>query len=229
MRTAPVRPPGTKDSAATRNALIAAGVELFAERGFDGTTTEAVARRAAVNKAMISYHFGGKAGLYAAILEEHFIALANRLGELARSELPPDALLRQLLGALGEMQARRPALPTMMLREVLSGGSHLSEHVLAALVSVFGFVRELLDRGVRTGTFRQVDPLLTHLVLLGSVLFFFSSEPFRRRLIAERRVPVKRPPTPEEFLAHLGDLMSHALSRDSAPHRPRRSRRGNRA
>ncbi|MCP4657706.1 MAG: helix-turn-helix transcriptional regulator, partial [bacterium] len=56
------RPRGHYDAAATREALLEAATELFAERGFDGAKVEAIARRAGVNKAMISYHFGGKQG-----------------------------------------------------------------------------------------------------------------------------------------------------------------------
>src|SRR5437667_3373971 len=62
-----------RDAAATRDALLAAGTELFAERGYDGVPVWAVAQKAGVNKAMINYHFGGKRKLYRAIVrsEEH--------------------------------------------------------------------------------------------------------------------------------------------------------------
>jgi len=49
-----------RDAAATRDALLAAGTELFAERGYDGVPVWAIAKEAGVNKAMINYHFGGK-------------------------------------------------------------------------------------------------------------------------------------------------------------------------
>ena len=49
-----------------------AGSELFAAHGFDGATVETIAERAGVNKAMINYHFGGKRGLYQAILTATF-------------------------------------------------------------------------------------------------------------------------------------------------------------
>jgi AcrR family transcriptional regulator len=67
------------DAAATRAALLSAGAALFAEDGFDGVTTAAVAARAGVNKALISYHFGGKRGLYQAILASGFAEMAERL------------------------------------------------------------------------------------------------------------------------------------------------------
>src|SRR5439155_503483 len=61
-----------RDAAATRDALLAAGTEPFAERGYDGVPVWAVAQKAGVNKAMISYHFGGKRKLYRATLSAAF-------------------------------------------------------------------------------------------------------------------------------------------------------------
>src|SRR5260370_40365585 len=67
--TAPAR---RGDAAATSDALLAAGAELFAERGYDGVPVTAIAQKAGVNKAMINYHFGGKRKLYRAIVSATF-------------------------------------------------------------------------------------------------------------------------------------------------------------
>jgi len=57
-----------RDKEATKKALIAAAVAVFAERGFDGATTKEVATRAGVNEGLIQRYFGGKAGLLQAIV-----------------------------------------------------------------------------------------------------------------------------------------------------------------
>ena len=66
----------------TRAALLAAGTELFAERGYEGVPVWAIAKKAGVNKAMISYHFGGKRQLYREIggaIFSEIVARAERL------------------------------------------------------------------------------------------------------------------------------------------------------
>ena len=68
-----------RDPAATRQALLRAAEELFSARGFDGVPIEDIAERAGVNKALISYHFRGKRGLYAAVLESAFAEMAARV------------------------------------------------------------------------------------------------------------------------------------------------------
>jgi AcrR family transcriptional regulator len=72
-----------RDKEATRQALLAAAVEVFAERGYDAATTRAVAQAAGVNEQLIQRYFGGKAGLLLAIIE--------RFGEQERGccSLPP--------------------------------------------------------------------------------------------------------------------------------------------
>lgn len=64
------RPRGPRaDLADTRGALLEAAVQAFAERGYEGTRLRDVAAAADVDVALISYHFGGKDGLFAAAME----------------------------------------------------------------------------------------------------------------------------------------------------------------
>ncbi len=73
-----------RDPGATRRALLEAAAVLFAEHGFEGVSVEDVADRARVNKALVSYHFGGKRGLYVAVLESGFSRMADRRSESVR-------------------------------------------------------------------------------------------------------------------------------------------------
>ncbi len=61
-------PPKKRDREATKNKLLAAGLHVFAKFGFDAATTQAVAKKAGVNEALISRYFKGKSGLLAALV-----------------------------------------------------------------------------------------------------------------------------------------------------------------
>ena len=75
-----------RDKEATKRALLAAAVEVFARNGFDGATTKEVAARAGVNEGLIQRYFGGKAGLLQAIV-------GNMCGErLAACRLAPPSV-----------------------------------------------------------------------------------------------------------------------------------------
>src|SRR6202000_3185956 len=56
----------------TRAALLAAAREVFGEQGYQGATVRAIAARAGVDAAMVNHWFGGKQGLFSAILELPF-------------------------------------------------------------------------------------------------------------------------------------------------------------
>ena len=57
-----------RNSAQSRENLLAAAAELFAERGYEGTTIREVGALAGVDPALIARYFGGKAQLYLASL-----------------------------------------------------------------------------------------------------------------------------------------------------------------
>jgi AcrR family transcriptional regulator len=211
------RPRGRRRGApGTREALLAAGTELFAERGYEGVPVWAIAQAAGVNKAMISYHFGGKRKLYLAIVNASFAEIVTTVERLADSSRPAPELLRELVAAVGETVTRRhPHFCTMMLREVLAGGKHLEPELIDKPVRMLAAVQRIVARGVREGTFRPVDPLLTHLSLVGSLVFFFATGRFRERVLADRRLAID-PPAADAYVKHIQDLVAHGLAAPAA-------------
>ncbi len=201
-----------RDAAGTRDALLAAGTELFAERGYEGVPVWAIAQAAGVNKAMINYHFGGKRKLYLAIVSATFSEIVATVESLAASPRPAPDVLRELIAVVGEMVTRRhPHFCTMMLREVLAGGKHLEPELIDKPVRMLAAVQRIVARGVHEGAFRPVDPLLTHLSLVGSLVFFFATGRFRERVLADRRLAIK-PPDAAAYVKHIQDLVTHGLA-----------------
>ena len=88
-------------STETRERLLAAAGEVFAERGFrDGSVREIVAR-AEVNQAAISYHFGGKSELYAAVVRESLDRVMDGDATAATViDTDPEQALRRLVREL---------------------------------------------------------------------------------------------------------------------------------
>jgi AcrR family transcriptional regulator len=81
--------PRRRDAAASRDPLLKAASDLFADRGYDRTTARDIDERAGVDPTMIARYFGGKAQLYIDVLRsqeqsDHFADLleVNRLSRL---------------------------------------------------------------------------------------------------------------------------------------------------
>jgi len=212
-----------RDAAGTREALLAAGTELFAERGYEGVPVSAIAQNAGVNKAMINYHFGGKRKLYLAIVSATFSEIVASVERLADSPRPAPDVLRELIAVVGEtVTQHHPHFCTMMLREVLSGGKHVERELIDKPVRILSAVQGIVARGVREGAFRPVDPLLTHLSLVGSLVFFFATQRFRERVLADRRIAMKAPDA-AAYVKHIQDLLAHGLAAHGASQRRRRA------
>jgi AcrR family transcriptional regulator len=82
-----------------REQLLDVGRSLFAERGFEATSTEEIAARAGVSKPIVYEHFGGKEGLYAVVVDREMQSLLDRMtGALTAGH--PRELLEQAALAL---------------------------------------------------------------------------------------------------------------------------------
>jgi AcrR family transcriptional regulator len=201
---------------ATRDRLQAAATELFAAHGFDGVSVEEIAERAGVTKALVNYHFGGKHKLYLTIITSTFSDIVERVEQVAASNRPAPEQLRAFVALVGEMAAGRPHFPAMMLREVLAGGARLATEIVPYLMRILGAVGRIVEHGVRDGTLRPVDPMFTHLSLVGSLLFFFATAPFRERLASMADSPLPARPA-AEYVRHVQELIARGLAADARP------------
>lgn len=212
MDAAEARTKGHRDPDRTRELIVEAATTLFSERGFDGATAEDIARAAGVNKAMINYHFRGKEGLYRTILDELLGRVAEELQAIARAPLASQERLGRYLDVFAALHREKPATSALLMREVLSGGRFLEATMLTRFLAVFRSIQSILAVGAADGSFQSVEPLMTHLTIMGGLMFFFASAPFRERLLAAAPIAIT-PPTADDFIAHLKHLLAHGLSR----------------
>lgn len=173
------RGPAAGDS---RARILAAAAAEFAARGFAGTSVDRIAATARLNKAMIYYHFGSKAGLYREILRDMFAAVGARVNAAAAADLSPADKIREFVLAIALEAEARPHFPPIWFREVAEGGSHLDAATLADMLIVLKSLAAIVAEGVRAGRFRPVNPLLVHAGIVAPVLLFFASVGIRRRI-----------------------------------------------
>ena len=171
----------TRDAGRTRAAILDAAERLFADRGFDATSLNAIAAAARVSRATPSYFFGSKEGLYVAVLERVF----SDRQMAARSAFEPleawvrgeegscplrEALERAADGYMGFLQ-RRPSFVRLLQHEDLAGGRRLTitPRERNAMAQGFEALRKVAKRrGLRP--FRVEDALLLFISLTFSPL-----------------------------------------------------------
>jgi AcrR family transcriptional regulator len=79
---------------ATRAHVIDVATRLFAERGYDGTSIEAVQAASGVSRGSLYHHFPGKGALFWAVLEDVGVWVGQQGADLARDAPDPVAALR---------------------------------------------------------------------------------------------------------------------------------------
>ena len=107
----------------SRQALLQAATDEFLAMGFQAARVQSITRSAGLGLSAINYHFGGKEGLYRAVLSHHAELAIARLPLSAPDEHEPKAQLRWLVNALLH-RLSDPANPSrigpLLLREMMN-------------------------------------------------------------------------------------------------------------
>ena len=192
-------------AAETRERLLKAATEVFAQHGFEKATIREICRRADANVAAVHYHFGDKKRLYAAIFDGVFDLLRKRRTSFLPWDAPPQERLRNYIRALFE--------------EIFScdGDSIRCTQLSAIYLMEMAHPTEVLDRVVADQMKRDAEELYNIVgALLGSdlskdevidcsasvvgqILYYYHAEPIISRLHPDR------PPVRER----LADLIEH--------------------
>lgn len=207
------RKPAAEADARVR--ILAAAAEVFASIGFAGARVDEIAARAGVNKAMLYYHVGDKDKLYATVLTDTIDRVPPALLAAIANVHTPAEKLQCVLDTLASLPTHNPHFVPIMLREVASGGATLPDEMLARMAGIFRVVAEVLAEGVRQKAFRATDPLLTHVSLIGSMIFLVASQPIRARLA--KVAGVANTHTLEDLARHTGNLLLKGLEVDAPP------------
>ncbi len=164
----------------TRNTILHAAVKEFAAHGIDGGRTDAIARAARVNKALLYYYFKDKETLYGATLDFAFSQQAEHMLGVLREALPPRQMILRYVGEYFDFVASHPLNRDLAQREMMRAG-HGSVHFLRIAKRYFQplakGLSETIRAGIAAGDFRQVDPLQFIPSMVGQVVFYFTSAP----------------------------------------------------
>jgi TetR/AcrR family transcriptional regulator len=160
-----------RDSEATQAVILAAAEEEFARHGLTAARTEAIAAKTGVAKSMIYYYFKDKEGLYQAVLERSHSELLQTSLQLDLDCLSPEAALEKFLTALLDCVSSNPKLPMIMFHEAVQNQGKYYKR--SSSLSIDKILVEILERGVATGAFRQLDPFQSAINIMGTCLFYF--------------------------------------------------------
>jgi AcrR family transcriptional regulator len=197
----------------TREAVFAAAAALFSARGFDGVSMDDIAGEAAVNKAMIYYHFADKLALYRAVLADGLSRMGETVQAIASTATQPATKLDQFIEAFVRMTEMRPWMPALMLREIAEGAPRLDADTMAHMRVVIMSFAAILKQGQDGGVFRNVHPILAYESVIGPIIINAARERVAAR--PERKgidFPMLVAISHDEVIAHGQDTARRMLA-----------------
>jgi TetR/AcrR family transcriptional regulator len=188
----------------SRAAILAAAAQEFADQGIAGARTDAIARQARVNKALLYYYFKDKETLYGAVLDHAFAGLKATVFAVLDRPLPVREKMLAYVGAYFDFVASNQVYPRLMQREMMRAregrSPHLDKLIKNYFEPIFLRVSELLREGIAAGEFRPVNPAHFMPSMVAMIVFYFSGAPVMQKImgfnplaperIAERRAAV---------------------------------------
>lgn len=198
QRRAPAKRPGE---------ILEAALTLFVEKGFAATRLDDVAARAGLSKAAIYLYFEDKTALFQGVVRQAVGGNLLTVEELAKTHKGPVGTLIPVV--LDFMASRVEDTPMASIAKVVIAesrafpeiGRFYLKEVIGRGVPIF---ERLIARGIASGEFRKVDPMLTVRSLIGPMLLSIIWKTVFEPIGAEKL-------DARALARHHADLMLHAL------------------
>jgi len=155
----------------TADAIVVSARDLFAQHGYDGTSVRAVTEAADVNLGAVTYHFGSKAALYAAVVASVAGPLYERVLATAAHPAPPPERLAAIVAAYFEHFADHPDMPKLILQQMFTDHP-LPVPLREAMAGILAAIAEVITEGQAAGSFRAGHPVLLALSTLAQPIYF---------------------------------------------------------
>ncbi len=135
----------------TKDKILAAAKELFAKKGFDGTSTREIVNAAGVNISLIAYHFGGKENLFFSMFD-HFMEDTYH----NETNITPSAILdefKSIIKYIISLRFEDPQLVKILHHEIILNSSRCDK-IKDSLTPIWNLMKLLLLEGKANELFK---------------------------------------------------------------------------
>ena len=174
QRSAPKSAERLRDAERTRAELLEIATEIFSEQGYSGARVDEIAERTRTTKRMIYYYFGGKEGLYLAVIEAAYRGIRETEQGLHADHLAPVDAVRRIAELTFDHHHDHPAFIRLVSVENIHHGQHLGkvESLRDLGTPAASLLDDVLARGRVTGELRDdVDALDVHMLISAYCVF----------------------------------------------------------
>jgi TetR/AcrR family transcriptional regulator len=173
-----------------RALILSAAEEVFAQQGYRGATTAAIAAKAGLPKANVHYYFGTKEALYRAVLED---ILGLWLGELDRitETSDPASALADYIRAKIRHSRERPLASKVYANEMIRGARHTRDFLKNELRNLVKEKSKVLEAWMAAGRIDPVDPVHLFSIIWAATQHYADFEVQVGALVGRRQLAAK--------------------------------------
>jgi len=179
MKSEKNRDPGKREQ------ILLAAEQVFARRGFKGTTTREVAEQAGIANSLIFYYFKNKMALYEAVFQNFFEQLEELMQQNLSLDLDRLGKLKNFLFTVTDFASAHRNMMRILLREIIDNGGIVEKIAQDYFKPLYEIAVDFLKEGRREALFREVDPLHYIHSFIGMNFFYFVGGPILEVVGAE--------------------------------------------
>lgn len=165
-RAAKVR---VRDKDATRERLLEAAEQVFAEKGYYGAVVDDIIRASESSKGGFYFHFPNKEAIFLALIDLMVPKLEAAVERAIRAEHDPIAQLDAALRTALDLFTRYRRLSKILLVEAIGVGRGVDQKLMQTRGRFAGLIRAHLDHAVAAGAIAPLDTELASWACFGAI------------------------------------------------------------
>src|SRR5713226_4422769 len=158
-----------RDKEATRQRILDAAEEVFAEKGYHGAVVDDIVRTADMSKGGFYFHFPNKQGIFLALMEALTPRLISTAERAIAQETDPVAKVDAALRTVLDTFSRHRRLSKILLIEAVGLGHGFEEKLMDVRAQFAGVIQKYLDQAVDEGAIARIDTKITAFAWLGAI------------------------------------------------------------
>ena len=192
--------------------IIKVATAEFAAHGYAGARVDEIAARTRTTKRMIYYYFGSKENLYLAVLERAYAEIRAIERGVDIDAVAPVVALRRLAEATYDHHTTHEEFMQLVSIENVHRAEYVkrSDALLTQNASAIDLLAEVLERGVRDGSFRSdLDAVDVHMMISAFAVFHVAN---RHTFAAIFKRDMLAPSLQASHRALIGDMIVATLT-----------------
>lgn len=177
----------TKVELDKREHILEVAENLFAQYGFDGTSTRALAKEADINLGMLTYYFGTKDKILEALIDKKLSFYRTNLEEIKKHTTSAKQMMEAVIDLYIDHMLVNTKFHRIMNMEVYNNKHpQIKVHAYTAIKKNADYICNVIEEGIKNKEFKKdCDPQLFMISLTGTIMNYIKSEYFTLNLLKQ--------------------------------------------